>query len=340
VKRSGLRVFGNFWGERSLGYSAGLFRIAYGVLALWTSLGVHLNLQRFYGQEGVMPWARVKHFPEHVYSVLSVAPEDGSWLFGVACVFSVAAFFLTIGFVPRFWSLVIFAINVALQHRNPYVVNGGDRLFGILAALGALLPLGHRWSVDAWIHRKLGREPRQVSVWSQRLIGLQISYIYLFSCFAKLAHAGWWKGNAIYHVVSSQVFAEWPVEITIPLLVPLATWGTLLFEWLFPLAVWLPRYRPYALVLGVAFHVGIDVALVIPMFSAIMVAAYPCYMSDAETVAFVNILLKPLGRRVTMEAPAEVSAGGPTQPAEGPNSSGTRSSHPSSSGPSAPGSLA
>ncbi len=309
MKRSWVMPVVEFFGEPSRGYSAALFRIGYGLLALWAALGVWLNRTRYYG-EGMIPWARVKHFAEQPFSILSYAPEDPVYLDHVLWVYFLAAALYLVGFVPRLWSLVIFAINVALQHRNPYTVNGGDRLFLILAFLGALMPLGHRWSVDAWLRDKFGLQPRHVSVWSQRLIGLQISYIYLFSCFAKLAHKGWWQGKALYFVMSSEVFAEWPMEIHIPALIAVATWGTLLFEWLMPLVVWLPRYRLPALALGVIFHIGIDVFLCIPMFSAVMIISYPCFLTDDETLRVVNAVLRPFGQRLG-PAPAEPAAAEP-----------------------------
>ncbi|HSC88785.1 MAG TPA: HTTM domain-containing protein [Polyangiaceae bacterium] len=309
VKKSWVEPVVDFFGARSQGYSAALFRIAYGLLAIWTAVGVQLNQTRYYTDEGMIPWARVKHFKEQIYSVLTQAPEDPEWVRAVTMTYLVAAVLYTVGFVPRFWSLVIFVVNVALQHRNPYTVNGGDRLFLILGLLGALMPLGQRWSVDAWIRAKLGWEYRPTTVWSQRIIGLQISYIYLFSCFAKLAHRGWWKGQALFFVLSSEVFAEWPVEIHFTPFIAAMTYGTLLFEWLLPLVVWLPRYRLPALAAGILFHIGIDVFMLIPMFSAVMVVSYSCYLTDEETLRVVNFVLRPLGVRLGPD-PSELGAAG------------------------------
>ncbi|HYO95655.1 MAG TPA: HTTM domain-containing protein [Polyangiaceae bacterium] len=285
-----LREAREFWTDPVRGSSAALFRIGYGVLAIWTALGVLLNLQRYYGNRGMLPWSAVQHFPEQRYSLFSLAPTSDLLLHATGAAFLLAAVTLTLGIAPRASALVIFVINIALQHRNPYVVNNGDRLFVILAALGACLPLGQRWSVAAFRKRGGNRPPSRPLVWSQRLIQLQIAYVYLFSCFAKVRHPRWLSGEAVYDVLKSPVFSEWPVKLEFAPLVRVLTWSTLLFELLFPILVWDRRYRRYLLAAGVFFHLGIELTLTIPMFSAIMVVSYACFLSDDETEALVGWL--------------------------------------------------
>jgi hypothetical protein len=72
---------------------------------------------------------------------------------------------------------------------------------------------------------------------------------------------------ALREVLASPVFAEFPTYVdSRPVLWALA-YGTLLFELAFPLAIWWRRYRPWLIAAGVAFHVGIDLSMVIPIFS-------------------------------------------------------------------------
>lgn len=278
------------------GSAVALFRWLYGALATWTALGVLLNLERYYGPRGLVPWSVVRGFPEQRYSLLALAPESKLWLAVIAGAFLVGAVMMMVGAWPRIGALVVYATNVALQHRNPYVLNNGDRLFVILAALALFMPLGARYSVDAWRREKRGASAPQARVFGQRLVMLQIAYIYLAACFAKLEHAEWREGVAVQYVLASPVLSEWPVWLEFLPLVQLLTWSTLAFEFLFPLLVFRERFRRYLLAWGVLFHAGIEVTLRIPMFSAVMITTYACFLSDREASLFLSWVKRILSR--------------------------------------------
>src|SRR5690606_24714704 len=124
-------------------------------------------------------------------------------------------------------------------------------------------------------------------IWAQRLIALQLSYVYLYAFGAKILSPVWQNGTALYGVMASTRLAEWPVEIHFWPVIALFTWGTVLFELSFPLLAWTKKYRPIALTVGLLFHLGIEIALSIPMFGAIMVVCYAAYLPDVETQALV-----------------------------------------------------
>jgi hypothetical protein len=60
------------------------------------------------------------------------------------------------------------------------------------------------------------------------------------------------------------------------------TWGTLLFEFAFPTLVWFRRTRWVLLASGVVFHIMIDVLMIIPMFSWIMIVSYASFIEDRD----------------------------------------------------------
>jgi uncharacterized membrane protein YphA (DoxX/SURF4 family) len=172
------RAFLLFWAKPVRGTSAALFRTAYGVLAVWTAAGVLLNLERYYTDAGMLPWSRVAAAPEQLYSLFSLAPHSAGLAWAIGGLFLVASVSLLFGFWPRLSAFLIFVSNVALQHRNPYTLNSGDRLFLVLALLAVMLPLGRRWSVDAWLAQGRTHERQLVDhIWGQRLIALQIAYV-------------------------------------------------------------------------------------------------------------------------------------------------------------------
>ena len=282
-----------FWTARVNGASVALFRIVIGVLATWTALGAALNADRYFGEGGMIPWALMEHYTFARLSVLAVAPTSSAWLYVVVVALVLASFTFTIGLFPRVSAAVVFVCEMSLHQRNPYVMNSGDRLFSILMGLSIFLPLARRWSVHAWWRARRGRAPGPLpSIWSTRVIELQIAYVYLFSTFAKIEQERWQRGLALRDVLASPVYAEWPVTIDWLPLVYAMTWGTLLFELSFPLLVWQSKLRRYLLAAGVLFHGGIDLLMTIPMFSAVMVSSYALFLGDDDAERLVSFVLR------------------------------------------------
>jgi hypothetical protein len=280
-----------FWSAPTFGFSAALFRIVFGALSLWTALGVALNGRRYFSEQGLIPWHVVSGFPWANWSLFALAPQSGALLAALCAALVIASCGLLLGVAPRLCSAVVFAVHVSLHHRNPYVFNSGDRLFLMLAGLGMFLPLGRVGSLTSRFRRAqsapAARPP--ASVWSQRLIQLQICHLYWFSCLAKLKHEGWQRGLAMREVLASPPFAEWPMQVD-GWLSALLTWSTLLFELGFPIAVWIPKLRRWALALGVVFHLGIEISMKIPMFSAIMIVSYALFLKDDEARRVLQVL--------------------------------------------------
>lgn len=279
-----------FWLGPTRGSAAALFRVAYGLIAVWTAIGVLLNVTRYYTDDGLLPWASARAIEDQRFSLFALAPHDAAlpWILGT--VFLLAAIGLTLGCWPRIFAIVIFVINVSLQHRNPLVCNAGDRLFLMFALLAACMPLGQRWSIDELRRTRRGLPSAAGIVWGQRLIALHVAYVYLFAYSSKINKPAWINGTAIGDVLSSPVLSRWSVSIDFDALVRVLTWSTLLFELSFPLLVWSRAARPYVLAAGLLFHLGIELTLAIPIFSAIMIASYACFLSDDEAEWLVKAI--------------------------------------------------
>lgn len=286
-----------FFAERTDGFAAALFRILYGSLAVWTAIGVGLNLDRYYGPDGMIPWSIVADWRWSGFSLFAIDPTSELILGLHFWLFLLASLLFLFGLFARPAAFVIFALSVSMEHRNPFIVNSGDRLFLILAFYAMLMPLSHQWSVASWWRRLKGRPaPAAAAIWGLRLVGLQISYVYFSTGFSKLRQERWIEGRALRDVLASPLYGEWPAYIDFWPFIYALTWGTIVFELLFPALVWLKRYRPYCIAAGVAFHAGIDLLMTIPMFSAVMIVSYACYMTDGEAKRFAGWLRHPLRR--------------------------------------------
>lgn len=291
-----------FFTEPTEGYSIALFRVLYGLLAMWTSLFLYPNAERYYTEQGRLPWAKVSHFPEHFYSLLRWAPESAELVYALVTISVVASLLLTVGLFSRVAAAAVFFVQVALQHRNPYVLNSGDHLFLILAFLLMFTPLERRWSLAGWLKGRWRPTHRQkelaqpVAAWAVRLIGLQISYVYLYAFVAKMNSSVWIRGTVMYDVFASPTMARFPAELHWPILLALVAWSTLVFELLFPLLIWQKPFRRYVIPIGMLFHLGIEVTLVLPIFSVLMIISYASFLDDEETRAFVSFLGRPFRR--------------------------------------------
>jgi hypothetical protein len=285
-----------FFAAPTNGASAALFRLLYGTLAVWTAIGVGLNLRRYYGADGMIPWDVVAGWKWASFSLFAIDPDSELILSLHFWAFLVAAVLFLVGFAARPAAFVIYAVNVSLEHRNPFIINSGDRLFLILAFYAMFMPLTHRWSLSSLWRKWRSLPPLPpMPVWGLRLVALQISYVYLSTAFSKLRHVRWLEGRALRDVLASPLYAEWPTHVDFWPIIYALTWGTIVFELLFPVLAWFRKYRPVMIASGVMFHTGIDLLMTIPMFSAVMMVTYACYLSDDETERLVRRIRSPFG---------------------------------------------
>lgn len=122
--------------------------------------------------------------------------------------------------------------------------------------------------------------------WAARLVGAQISLVYLASSLGKLFDPDW-RGGAVLHLRFSQgrhitehllpeaivafVSRPWFAEVASLLAI-----GSELF---LALGLWFARTRPAALWLGVMFHVGIEVSAHVELFSYTMLCGYLAFVT-------------------------------------------------------------
>jgi hypothetical protein len=258
------------------GSAAGVFRIAFGLLSLSNVAWVALNLERWFSEGGVT-MMRLGH-PRS--SIFGFAP-DASWMGWLhAGGLGLGSLLLILGLFPRLGAFLVFLLHTSLQHRTPMILNSGDRLFAIIAFLAMFAPLGHRFGLESLWRARRGRPAPPATLVGQRLIQIQIAYVYANTSISKAMNERWIHGRAMRDVLASPVFAEWPTWIDFWPLVFAMTWGALAFELSFPTLVWFRRFRPWLLLAGVGFHLMIDVLMIIPMFSWIMIVSYAAFLDD------------------------------------------------------------
>ena len=196
-------------------------------------------------------------------------------------------------------SCVVFVLASAqLAHMSPNAERGIDTLLRIVAGVLALSQSHARWSVDAFVWRKLGRPlAHEVPAWPRYLLLLQLVWVY-FSGGMNKGGASWFPHGgftALANIMADPHVTRFGAWIPMPL-ARIATALTMLFELGAPLYLAMYagatragrlgtacRYGRFVwIAIGVAFHLGIAIGLRLGIFPWGMLALYPVLLRPEE----------------------------------------------------------
>jgi hypothetical protein len=230
-------------------------------------------------------WAQWGATPQAAYTLV--------WAYAGALVFLVA------GFYTRVAVVVCWALDVSLHGRLAWVMNGGDDV-GRMALFYLMFSRCEAvWSLDSLRRRQRGAKVPLVPAWPLRLMQIQLCAVYFFSGLVKLGNTiltpswytcDWINGEAIYWVLNDIALNRWPFAWTpVPLWAcRLLTWLTMAFELGFPFGIWFRSTRPWFLLTGLFFHLGILVQLEIAWFSQYMLCWYLLFFSGESLKRFLG----------------------------------------------------
>ena len=301
-----LRAWVALWDRREPATAQVLVRIGVGLCLVFDLLWVrrHGLIEALWAPppDGMAYAANRTLWAVRWFGASADAAEQMWWIATVAA----AAF--TIGLATRVAGVVYVLVAAQLAWLHP----DGDR--GIDIALRAVTLVmvcasGHaRWSVDAWIRRRLGRPfPALVPAWPRLLLFGQVVWIYFSSGHNKTMPEWTPAGDlsALANVLSDPHFARYSAD-WVPAVYPLtqiATAVTMIFEWGAPLLFLLTWYHATAdrpgrvrhlcnrlhlrwvwIATGVVFHVGIAIFLRLGIFPWGMLALYPVLLHPEELI--------------------------------------------------------
>lgn len=259
--------------------SLALLRIVLGVVLLIDIFSRFVNFRAHYTSLGVLPLKTFLIQPDLSFRLWSVfymgdSPPFVALLFGL---FLLSALAFTAGYKTRYTGWVCWFFLVSLHHRNPMVLNAGDRYLALLLFWGGFLPWGETLSLDA------AEAEESPKVWTEcSLAGfcylLQICFVYWFSSVLRLGPEWQVEGSALYYALSIEplrtTFATFMLSLgTAPL--AFFSFASLHFEEFGPILLLLPwsRLRFGAVFLIIAFHFGILLTLSIGVFTLVAMAA-------------------------------------------------------------------
>jgi hypothetical protein len=145
---------------------------------------------------------------------------------------------------------------------------------GLAIFLLAFAPCGKSYSLDRWLALRRGEHPpERGNVLGMHLIVVLLSSIYLWGTYSKATPA-FLHGDRMVQILQSVVFGSDRLPAAAVWAMHLLAWGTLLLEPFLAIALWVPRLRLPAVLLGITFHLGIYYLLPVTIFTATTILLY------------------------------------------------------------------
>lgn len=271
-----------FWFDADGRTQVRAFRMGFGLLLFSCYLLRSLDLDLYYGPNGIMPLSILPDLApmEFRWSIFRVfTGETALWVGNGMFLASLLAFAL--GFYPRFTVWVVWALHLSFVHRNLAIDYGVDII--------SCYFLFYLCFADYRSDRTFKRGDLRATLGSMayRLCQIQVCVIYGYSGLKKLKGPSWWLGEAIWNGLADPQIARWDfswlAKPPFPLMLAGVTYLTLAWEVYFPALVWIRPIRKPVLVIGVMLHLGIALFLNLPFFAILMVLTYLLFL-DASVL--------------------------------------------------------
>jgi uncharacterized membrane protein YphA (DoxX/SURF4 family) len=301
-----------FWHQPVRAERLALMRILLGVALLTDQLFQYLpNLMEFFGYTGVAPRGlhdayQLRHWR---WTVLLFHHDDPATLYSFFFAWVGVTLAWTLGLCTRLANVLVWLGTMCWINRNPNILNGGDDTLQVGLFLLMLSPCGKALSLDAWLRRRRTGDdgPAYTPPWSLRLIQIQLCVIYLTTGFVKLLGEGhidtdtgwpagtWWDGSSIHYVLNYTTMSRWSfAQLPLPLWLTAAmTYTCVWWETLFSLLVLCRWTRPWTLLFGLLFHLGIWLTIEVGWFSFYTMAYYGVWVPDRFWERFDRKALLP-----------------------------------------------
>jgi hypothetical protein len=300
--RRAVESWERFWFESEETSTLALVRIAFGLVVIAWVVTLAADARDFFGPHGLLPSGAYDGRPGAAWTALGLSDSPVA-VTVVMTVLFLAACCLTVGQWTRVAAVLVFVGLVSLERRNPFVFNSGDGLLRIIAFCMMFAPAGAALSLDRLrsAHHSFWEFPRRAP-WALRLMQIQLSVVYLASVWAKLRGASWNNGTAVSYAVRLEDIARFDVPSFLArseIAANLMTYGVLAAEASIAFLVWNRRLRPWALGIGIALHLSIDLTIRVGFFSWGMLVLYLAFVSPERARALVLSCKRLVNERVS-----------------------------------------
>ncbi|MEW6268743.1 MAG: HTTM domain-containing protein [Thermodesulfobacteriota bacterium] len=185
----------------------------------------------------------------------------------------------------------------------------------------ALSPCGRVWSLDAALRRlwrgghaegaRAAPQRSRFARWPFELLFVELSFYYFNGGLSKLARSGfaWAEGSTLQYYLLERGFPTGLWVAASPALCSALSWGALLFELVFPIAIVVRRLRLPFLAVGLLFHVGNHVLLDLSFWPVPAIYLLVVPWSELRRLSLARDA-EPAGGYSSVPASRAISAGG------------------------------
>lgn len=265
-----------------------LFRILYGAMVMVTLMFLRPDWLTWFGPHAWVSLPTMSQVePGPRLTLFAVIPRTDSCINALFWLFLGSAAFLTIGFLTRLNSLLVFVGLASIQQRNLFILQGGDTFLRVTGFFLIFAPAGAALSVDRIIRVWRGKEGPRIeprSPWAQRMIQLKLALVYFASFCWKVQGVTWLQGTALYYVYHLDSLKRFPVPSRLfrPTALKLGSWATLALEFSLGVLIWVREFRYPLLALGLFFHLWLEYSLNIPLFQWDVLTAYVLFIEPPD----------------------------------------------------------
>ncbi len=267
------RAWKTFWFQPQTPEPVALFRILIGFLILQIlTVSIGGEFLNWYGAHSIVQNETSRRFfwnSEPRFDLLLAFPTDGSMQMYFYSVI-VAAICMTFGFCTRVSCIYVALALVSMHHHNPFNINGGDAFVRLMSFYLCFSNCGDYFSIDRWLAEKRTKGPLPVvakPAWALRMMQVQLAIVYLHTFACKVNGIQWWDGTAVYFATRLEDLMRMRMPLFDSMLFcQFLSWYTLVVEFAMFTLVWIKEVRYYVLVSAVILHLGIDLAINLPVF--------------------------------------------------------------------------
>jgi hypothetical protein len=279
------RGWNRFWFEPADPLPCAVLRVAVGLVALLHLLTLGIDLEAWYGRQGLLPPEAVATLvgngatPNYHFSYLNYLSRPAELWIAHGLAIAVAAAF-TLGLLTRLSGLLTAAAVLAYVHRAPMIAGHVEPVLVFLLLYLCIGPSGSFLSLDSLWRRRRGLETTDEapSLWanlSLRMIQVHVAMFYLMMGLTKLYGDAWWGGFAIWHLAAQT--QSRPLDLTFlrrsEYFVNFWTHAIVYFELAFPILIWNRLARPLLAGLSVVLWISLILVTGLVTFGLAMIVA-------------------------------------------------------------------
>jgi uncharacterized membrane protein YphA (DoxX/SURF4 family) len=268
-----------------------LFRVLFSLILIANALLLIPNLQDFYGPRGMVEAVSPGSF--HSLSLFYFFPVTQGSVYAVFAAHLLAALLLLLGLFTRTAAFFAYLTMISFHQLNYLILNSGDTAMKLVLFLLVFSHAGEAFSLDRWLRVRKERTPgppRLRAPWAQRLLQLQVAFLYFSTTFLKFDGEGWANGNAVYYTSRLWDFERFPVPFVFDHLwsMKIMTWFSLFLEGSLGTLIWFHPLRVPLVIIGILFHLVIEYSMNIPIFEWVMMSLLVSMLEPRDAYAFCN----------------------------------------------------